>query len=84
MRALADLHRGLDGVLSVALAPPAGWAARGFIVELLARASWLEQQWAALEQRAAVMECHGASQLTRWLKVAGEHATILVVRGGDG
>jgi hypothetical protein len=30
------------------------------------------------------MGCHGAPQLTRRLKVAGEHAAILVVRGGDG
>jgi hypothetical protein len=34
--------------------------------------------------RAAVMGCHGAPQLTRWLNVAGEHVAILVVRGDDG
>jgi hypothetical protein len=35
-------------------------------------------------KRAAVMGRHGAPRLTRWLKVAGGHAVILVARGGDG
>jgi hypothetical protein len=35
-------------------------------------------------RRAAVMGLHSAPQLTRWLKVAGEHVAILVVWGGDG
>jgi hypothetical protein len=35
-------------------------------------------------RRAVVLGHHGAPQLTRWLKVASEHAAILVARGGDG
>jgi hypothetical protein len=42
-RAATELHRGLDGALMVTLARPAGLAVQGFIVELLAGASWLEQ-----------------------------------------
>jgi hypothetical protein len=42
MRARAALRRGLDDALSVASAQPAGQAARGFIVKLLAWASQLE------------------------------------------
>jgi hypothetical protein len=41
--ASTSLCRGLDGALLAALARPAGQVVRGFIVELLARASRLEQ-----------------------------------------
>jgi hypothetical protein len=83
-RALAGLRQGLDGVLSDASTRPVGQVARGFIIELLARASWVEQRWAAAEQRPATMGCHGALQLMRWLKVAGTQVGVLAVWGGDG
>jgi hypothetical protein len=35
-------------------------------------------------RQAAVMGRHGAPHPTRWLKVAGAQAAILVARGGDG
>jgi hypothetical protein len=53
-------NEGLDSTPSVAPAPTAGWAARGFVIELLARASRLEQRRVAAKQRAAVMGRHGA------------------------
>jgi hypothetical protein len=39
----ATLRRGLDGALSAVSAQPAGQVAQGFIIELLAWASQLEQ-----------------------------------------
>jgi hypothetical protein len=54
----AVLRGGLDGMLLAVLAQPVGQVVRGFVVELLVRASQLEQQWAAVEQRVA-MGHHG-------------------------
>jgi hypothetical protein len=48
----AALHEGLDDVFSAASARPTRQAARGFVVELRAQASRLEQRWAAIELRA--------------------------------
>jgi hypothetical protein len=62
--ASTGLCRGLDGALLAALARPAGQVVRGFIVELLARASRLEQRRAAAEQWAVAMGLHGAPQPT--------------------
>jgi hypothetical protein len=53
----AALRRGLDGTLLAASARLAGQAARGFVVELLVWASWMEQRQAAAEQRTALMQC---------------------------
>jgi hypothetical protein len=39
LRERASLHKGLDGALSIVSARLVGQAARGFVVELLARAS---------------------------------------------
>jgi hypothetical protein len=83
-RAPAGLCRGLNDALSAASVRPAGQAARGFVVELLDRASRVEQRRVAVEQRPAAMGCHGAPQLTRRLNAAGAHVGILVARGGDG
>jgi hypothetical protein len=44
MHAWEALRRGLDNALSVVSARPAGQAVRGFVVELLARASQLAQR----------------------------------------
>jgi hypothetical protein len=48
----------LDGALSTTSTQPAGQAAQGFIVELLARASRLVQRQAAVEQWAASTRCY--------------------------
>jgi hypothetical protein len=64
VRSPPGLRWGLDGVVSAVSARPAGHAVRGFVVELLVRASRLEQRWAEAEQRAAVMGHHGTPQLT--------------------
>jgi hypothetical protein len=53
-RTVTELHKGLDGALTVTSARPAGQAARDFIVELLAGASWPEQRRAVAEQRPAM------------------------------
>jgi hypothetical protein len=58
--------------------------AQGFVVELLAQASQMEQRWAAAEKRAAAMGRHGTPQLTQRLKAAGTHIDILMAQGGDG
>jgi hypothetical protein len=49
MRTPAGLHQGLDGTPLAAPAPSIGWAAQGFIIELLAQASRLEQRWVVAE-----------------------------------
>jgi hypothetical protein len=48
-RVRAALRRGLGGVLSAASTRPVGQATRGFIIELLARASRRAHRWAATE-----------------------------------
>jgi hypothetical protein len=55
--------------------------AQDLIIELLVRASRLEQRQAAA---AAVMGRHGAPQPTQRLMMAGEHVDIEVVQELDG
>jgi hypothetical protein len=57
---------------------------RDLIVELLARASWLEQQRVAAEQRATAMEHHSAPPPMRQLTTTAGHVDIEVVQALDG
>jgi hypothetical protein len=58
--------------------------ARDLVVELPVRASQLEQRWAAAEQRAAVIERHGAPPPTQRLTTPGGQVDIEVVQALDG
>jgi hypothetical protein len=82
-RAKGRLCPGLDGTLSAAAAGSVKQPARDLITERLALESDRCSGDESRHRRTAVTRRHGAPQPTRWLKVAGEHAAILVAWGGD-